>query len=169
VTDMFLSFPTLLFALTIMAAAGPGFDSLVLALTLKGWTEFARLTRSQVLSIKEQEYVLGAHAIGAGHARIVTAHVLRNSLSIIFVYASLAITTPILAEAALSFLGLGLSPPTPSLGLMLAGERSHMLRAWWTTAFPGLAIMLLILGFNLLGDGLRDALDPRTALRHRSS
>lgn len=162
VTDMFLALPLILFALAIMAVRGPGFDGLVIALTLTGWTGFARLTRAQVLAIREQEFVVAARGLGASAARVVVRHVLTNGISTTFVYASLAITVPILAESALSFLGLGLSPPTPSLGLMLAGERMYMMRAWWSTAFPGVAIMLLVLGFNLVGDGLRDALDPKS-------
>ena len=161
ITDIFLVFPTILFALAIMAVRGQGFASLILAMTLKGWTAFARLTRSEVLHLKEKEFILAARSVGASTGLILIRHVLANCVSIILVYASLAIATPILSEAALSFLGLGLPPPTPSLGLMLAAERAYMMRAWWTVTFPGLTIMMTVLGFNLLGDGLRDILDPR--------
>ncbi len=161
ITDIFLAFPTLLFALAIMAVLGQGFRGLIIAMTLKGWTTFARLSRSEVLAVKNLDYISSAHSMGASSLRIILSHVLPNIASVIFVYASLAIATPILGEAALSFLGLGVPPPTPSLGRLLAEERAHMLRAWWAVVSPGMVIMLAVLGFNLIGDGLRDILDPK--------
>ncbi len=160
VVDVFIAFPTLLFALAVMAVRGAGFANLLLAMTLKGWTTFARLTRAEVLSAKQRQYVEAARALGASNIRVMGRHVMPNVLAPLLVYATLAVSTPILTEASLSFLGLGLPPPTPSWGLMMAGERAYMLRAWWSVTFPGLAMALAVLGLNLLGDALRDALDP---------
>lgn len=167
VVDVFIAFPTLLFALAIMAVRGAGFANLILAMTLKGWTTFARLTRAEVLSVKERQYVEAARALGASNMRIMLRHVMPNVLASLIVYGTLAVSTPILTEASLSFLGLGLPPPTPSWGLMMAGERAYMTRAWWSVTFPGLAVALAVLGLNLLGDALRDALDPTLGMSGR--
>jgi len=153
-----------LFAMALMAMRGVGLLELVIALTFKGWTPLARLVRSEALAIREREFVQAARAIGASHGRIIFRHVLPNSLSAFVVYATLGITTPILAEAALSFLGLGIQPPAISWGQMISQERNYMQLAWWPVTFPGVVIALTVLGFNLLGDGLRDALDPRLKL-----
>ena len=161
VADTLIVFPTLIFAMALMAVRGVGLLELVIALTFKGWTPLARLVRSEALAIREREFVQAARAIGASHARIIVRHVLPNSLSAFVVYATLGITTPILAEAALSFLGLGIQPPAISWGQMISQERNYMQLAWWPVTFPGVVIALTVLGFNLLGDGLRDALDPR--------
>ncbi|HCG00673.1 MAG TPA: peptide ABC transporter permease [Chloroflexi bacterium] len=161
ITDSFLSFPAILLALAIMAVRGPGFANLVFALLLKEWTGYARLVRSEVLSIRESEYVLAARASGTRNRRIMWRHILPNASGTIVVFATLALPTPILAEAALSFLGLGLPIDTPSLGNMINVDHGYMRYAWWAVTFPGLAIALTVLGFNLIGDGLRDALDPR--------
>jgi len=159
--DTLIVFPTLIFAMALMAIRGVGLLELIVALTFKGWTPLARLVRSEALAIREREYVQAARAVGASHARMIARHVLPNSLSAFVVYATLGITTPILAEAALSFLGLGIQPPAISWGQMISQERNYMQLAWWPVTFPGVIIGLTVLGFNLLGDGLRDALDPR--------
>jgi ABC-type dipeptide/oligopeptide/nickel transport system permease subunit len=161
IADTLIVFPTLIFAMALMAVRGVGLLELIIALTFKGWTPLARLVRSEALAIREREFVQAARAIGASHARIIVRHVLPNSLSAFVVYATLGITTPILAEAALSFLGLGIQPPAISWGQMISQERNYMQLAWWPVTFPGIVIALTVLGFNLLGDGLRDALDPR--------
>jgi peptide/nickel transport system permease protein len=161
VADTLIVFPTLIFAMALMAIRGVGLLELIIALTFKGWTPLARLVRSEALAVREREFVQAARAIGASHAQIITRHILPNSLSAFVVYATLGITTPILAEAALSFLGLGIQPPAISWGQMISQERNYMQLAWWPVTFPGLVIAVTVLGFNLLGDGLRDALDPR--------
>lgn len=159
--DISWAFPTILLALAIMFILGPGLQSIMIAVGLVYWGSYARLTRGQFLALREMEYVEAAHAIGAGGFRIVTRHLLPNSLAPLIVQASLGIGQIILIEAALSFLGLGAQPPTPSWGAMLSNGRMYLMTAWWLTVFPGVAIMIVVLGFNLLGDGLRDALDPR--------
>jgi peptide/nickel transport system permease protein len=161
VADTLIVFPTLIFAMALMAMRGVGLLELIVALTFKGWTPLARLVRSEVLAVREREFVHAAQVVGASQARIIFRHVLPNSLSAFVVYATLGITTPILAEAALSFLGLGIQPPAISWGQMISQERNYMQLAWWPVTFPGVFIALAVLGFNLLGDGLRDALDPR--------
>lgn len=161
VADTLIVFPTLIFAMALMAIRGVGLLELIIALTFKGWTPLARLVRSEAIAVREREFVQAARAIGANQARIIIKHVLPNSLSAFVVYATLGITTPILAEAALSFLGLGIQPPAISWGQMISQERNYMQLAWWPVTFPGLIIAITVLGFNLLGDGLRDALDPR--------
>jgi len=160
-TDAFLAFPSLLFALAIMAVRGQGFGNLLLALALKEWTGYARLARAETLKIRECEYVEAARAVGARHRRILLRHILPNAISTVVVYATLALPVPILAEAALSFLGLGLPIDVPSLGNMINVDHGYMRAAWWAVTFPGLAVAASVLAFNFLGDGLRDALDPR--------
>lgn len=161
IADTLIVFPTLIFAMALMAVRGVGLFELIIALTFKGWTPLARLVRSEALAVRQREYVQAARALGASQSRILLGHVLPNSLSAFIVYATLGITTPILAEAALSFLGLGIQPPAISWGQMISQERNYMQFAWWPVTFPGLAIATAVLGFNLAGDGLRDALDPR--------
>jgi peptide/nickel transport system permease protein len=162
--DVLLAFPYLLLAIGIVSALGPGVENTILAVGIWATPGFARVVRGSVLSIKEQEYVQAAHAIGAGTARIVVRHVLPNCISILVVYSALYMASAILLEAALSFLGLGVQPPTPSWGLMVSTGRNFIVVAPHIATFPGLAIALAVLGFNLLGDGLRDALDPKTTL-----
>jgi peptide/nickel transport system permease protein len=157
--DVLLAFPTLLFAMALMAVRGVGLTEIIIALTFKGWVEIARLVRSEVLSLKEREFSLAANAIGAPSWRIITRHMLPNSLSAFTAYAPLGITIPILAEASLSFLGLGIQPPVISWGQMIGSEWTYVRSAWWPVAFPGMAIGVAVFGFSLLGDGLRDALD----------
>ncbi len=160
--DVMLSFPGLLLAIAVVALVGPGLRNSLLAITVVSIPVYARIARSTVLSVKEQEYINAARCVGAPSARILFYHVLPNSLSPILVQGTLGIASAILEIAALGFLGLGQQPPYPEWGAMLADSVKYLTSgAWWVLLFPGLAIMLTVLGFNLLGDGLRDALDPR--------
>jgi peptide/nickel transport system permease protein len=165
VMDVLLAFPGLLLAIALVAVLGPSLGNVVLALTVIGWVGYARLVRGQVLRAREFEYVVAARALGAGTLRTLTRHVLPTALPAVTVQATLGMAAAILSEAALSFLGLGVQPPTPSWGTMINGGRSHLLDAPHLTIFPGLFLALVVLGFNFLGDGLRDRLDPRTELR----
>jgi ABC-type dipeptide/oligopeptide/nickel transport system permease subunit len=164
VMDVVLAFPFLLLAIAIVAVLGPGLVNAMLAIAIVNIPTYARVIRSTVLSVKEEEYVTAARSIGAGDSRILSLHVLPNSVPPLIVAATLGVGTAILETAALSFLGLGAQPPTPEWGAMLAGERNQVFSAPHLVFFPGLAIMITVLGFNLLGDGLRDALDPRLRL-----
>jgi peptide/nickel transport system permease protein len=165
VMDVLLAFPGLLLAIALVAVLGPSLTNVVLALSLIGWVGYARLVRGQVLRARELEFVQAARALGASTARILVRHVIPTTLPAVTVQATLGMGGAILAEASLSFLGLGVQPPTPSWGTMLSYGRAHLLDAPHLTIFPGLAIAVLVLGFNFLGDGLRDALDPSTARR----
>ncbi|MGE5138961.1 MAG: ABC transporter permease [Rudaea sp.] len=160
--DVMLSFPSILLAIGIVAARGPGIYNTMLAIGVVNIPIYARLTRSVTLSIKEQEYVTAARSVGVRSARMLSRHILPNSLSPIIVQGTLSIATAIIEAAGLGFLGLGAQPPTPEWGAMLSdGYKYLTVGAWWVLLFPGLAIIFTTLGFNLLGDGLRDALDPR--------
>ena len=159
--DVLLAFPGLLLAIAIVAVLGPSLVNVVLALTIIGWVGYARLVRAQALRVRELEYVSAARASGAGANRILLHHVIPAALPAVAVQATLGMGGAILSEAALSFLGLGVQPPTPSWGTMLSYGRSHLLDAPHVTIFPGIAIAVLVLGFNFLGDGLRDRLDRR--------
>jgi peptide/nickel transport system permease protein len=161
VVDVLLAFPGLLLAIGLVAVLGPGLDNVVIALSALGWTGFARLVRGQVLSVKARDYVQAAASLGAGHLRLMTRHILPNILAPVLVQASFAIAGAILSEASLSFLGLGAPPGTPSWGAMLAEGRTVLVEAPFVSIFPGLAIMAVVLGFNLLGDAINDWLDPR--------
>lgn len=161
VFDIMLAFPSILLAIAIVAILGPSLQNALIAIAIINVPTFGRLVRSRVLSIKEEEYVMSAKAIGMKDGRILLHHVLPNSLAPIIVQASLGIATAIIEAAALGFLGLGAQAPQPEWGKMLADAKNYIQDAPWTVFFPGLAIMLTVLGFNLLGDGLRDALDPR--------
>lgn len=165
VIDVLLAFPGLLLAIALVAVLGPSLVNVILALTLIGWVGYARLVRGQVLRAREFEFVQAARALGAPTPRILLRHIIPTALPAVTVQATLGMGAAILAEAALSFLGLGVQPPTPSWGTMLNGGRAHLLDAPHLTVFPGLAIAVLVLGFNFLGDGLRDALDPATTQR----
>lgn len=166
ITDTFFAFPSLLLAIGILAVfEKPGLFTIFVALGVVGWTSIARIVRGQVLSVKEEDYVEAARAMGASDPRIILRHILPNSLAPIIVVGTLGIAGNILAEAGLSFLGLGVQPPTPSWGIMLAEGRNLIESAPWICVFPGLAILFTVLGFNLLGDGLRDALDPRLKIQ----
>lgn len=159
--DLTWAFPTILAALAIMFILGTGLHSVMIAVGVVYWAGYARITRGQFLALREEEYVQAARAVGASNLRIIWRHLLPNSLAPLLVQLSLGMGQVILIEASLSFLGLGAQPPTPSWGAMLSNGRAYLLAAPWLTLFPGVAIMLVVLGFNLMGDGLRDALDPR--------
>jgi peptide/nickel transport system permease protein len=159
--DIMLAFPTILLALVIVVLIGPGLRNAMLAVGIVSIPAFARIMRSTVLGEKGRDYVLAARSIGVGSRRVLWRHVFPNTLSPIIVAASLGVATAILDAAGLGFLGLGAQPPTPEWGLLLSRNRSHIFTSPWMVIFPGVAIMFLVLGFNLLGDGLRDALDPR--------
>lgn len=159
--DIILAFPSILLAIAVVAVLGPSLRNALIAIAIVNVPIFGRLLRSRVLTVKEEEYVTAAKAIGMGDGRILLHHVLPNSLAPIIVQGTLAIATAIIECAALGFLGLGAQPPAPEWGKMLADSRAFIIQAPWTVLFPGLAIMLTVLGFNLMGDGLRDALDPR--------
>jgi peptide/nickel transport system permease protein len=162
IIDILLAFPGLLLAIAMVAVLGPSLANVVIALSLIGWVGYARLVRGQVLRARELEFVQAARALGASTPRVLIRHVIPTTLPAVSVQATLGMGGAILAEASLSFLGLGVQPPTPSWGTMLNYGRIHLLDAPHLTIFPGLAIAILVLGFNFLGDGLRDALDPKT-------
>ncbi|MBO9386316.1 MAG: ABC transporter permease [Thermomicrobium sp.] len=164
-TDLFLAFPALVLAMAIAATLGRNLQNTVIALTVVYWPWYARLVRGQVLWLKEREFIEAARAIGASPWRIVGRHILPNTLAVIIVQLTLDVGYAVLATSGLSFLGLGAQPPTPEWGTMIAGARTFFRDAWWYMTFPGLALTLTVLGFNLLGDGLRDFLDPRTRRR----
>jgi len=159
--DIMLAFPSILLAIGIVAVLGPSLENALIAIAVINIPNFGRLIRSRVLSIKQEEYIVAARAIGMSDARILFNHILPNSMAPIIVQGTLAIATAIIEAAALGFLGLGAQPPNPEWGKMLADSKEYLVQAPWTMVFPGLAIMLTVLGFNLMGDGLRDALDPR--------
>jgi len=159
--DVLLAFPGLLLAIALVAVLGPGLSNVVIALAVLGWTGFARLVRGQVLTVKARDYVLAAHSLGAGHVQLMLRHILPNVLAPVLVQASFSIAGAILAEASLSFLGLGAPAGTPSWGAMLSEGRHVLVEAPLVSVYPGAAIMAVVLGFNLLGDALTDWLDPR--------
>jgi peptide/nickel transport system permease protein len=159
--NAFLSFPGILLAIAFAAFLGPGLDKVILALVVTGWAGYARLARAQILQAKEMEYVLAARSLGASHARILVRHLLPNILQPILVQATIAMAGAILAESTLSFLGVGVLAPMPSWGAMLNDARGHLFDAPHLVIFPALAVMTAVLAFNLLGDALRDWLDPR--------
>jgi peptide/nickel transport system permease protein len=163
VIDTLLAFPGLLLAIALVAVLGPSLANVLFALTIIGWVGYARLVRGQVLRAREFEYVQAAKALGAGTARILWKHIIPTAIPAVVVQATLGMAGAIIGEASLSFLGLGVQPPTPSWGTMLNGGRAHILDAPHLTLFPGLAIALLVLGLNFLGDGLRDRIDPRNS------
>jgi peptide/nickel transport system permease protein len=159
--DVLMAFPGILLAIALVAVLGPSLTNVVLALSVIGWVGYARLVRGQALRARELDFVQAARALGAGSARIVVRHILPTALPAVVVQATLGMAGAIIAEASLSFLGLGVQPPTPSWGTMLDAGRAHLFDAPHLTIFPGLAIALLVLGFNFLGDGLRDRVDPK--------
>jgi peptide/nickel transport system permease protein len=159
--DILGAFPYIILAVALMAMLGPSLRNIILVIGITRIPQFARVTRGSTLSLKEMDFVTAARAIGQRQGRIVTRHIAPNCLTPIVVLASLSVATAILTESALSFLGLGIQPPEPSWGTMIADGRRFMLDAPWIATFPGIAISLTILGYNLFGDGLRDALDPR--------
>jgi peptide/nickel transport system permease protein len=159
--DVQLSMPVTLVAIAVIAALGTSLVNLVLVLGLSQWPLYARVVRGQALTLRGQEFMVAARAVGASSSHIIVHHVLPNTLSSVVVVGTLGVASVIVFEAGLSFLGLGVQPPQPSLGGMLSDGREYLATAWWLGVFPGLAIMLLVLGINLLGDGMRDVLDPR--------
>jgi len=163
--DVWMAFPSLLLAIAFGAALGPGISNLVFALALASWVVYSRVVRAEVLVIREQEYIMAAQAIGASGTRILVRHILPNVLPSILVIATLQMGTVIIAEASLSFLGIGVQSSVPTWGGMLADGREFMRQSWWMATFPGIAISIVVLSINLLGDGLRDALDPRLRKR----
>lgn len=161
ITDIFMAFPQLILAMAVAAALGPSLTNVVLAISFGAWTVFARLARSRAIAVREEDYVEAAKAAGAGSLRILFVHVLPMVLSPVIIQGTLSMGGIILTAAGLGFLGFGAQPPTPEWGLMVSDGRSFMPHAWWVSTFPGLAILVTVLGFNLLGDGIRDILDPR--------
>jgi len=161
VTDLFLAFPALILAAAIAATLGPSLTHTMLALSTVFWPWYARLVRGQVLSLREREFILAARVAGASTGRIVFKHLLRNVFPLVIVQASLDVGYAILFTSSLSFLGLGAQPPSPEWGAMMTDARSFLEDFWWYPTFPGLALAVTVVGFNLLGDGLRDWLDPR--------
>ncbi|MGE3178280.1 MAG: ABC transporter permease [Vicinamibacterales bacterium] len=159
--ETLLAFPGLLLAIALVAVLGPSLTNVLAALTVIGWVGYARLVRGQVLRTRELNYVRAAEALGARSLWVLWRHVIPSAAPAVIVQATLGMAGAIMSEAALSFLGLGVQPPTPSWGTMLAGGRAHLLDAPHITVFPGLAMALLVIGFNFLGDGLRDLTDPR--------
>ncbi len=166
-TNIMLSIPALVLALAIMAVLGPGLFNVFLALGFTNWSYSCRITRSQVLAARSLDYVIAARALGEGRARIMLQQILPNIIGPVLVIATLGVAYAILTEASLSFLGLGAQPPTPSWGGMLSTAREQLFTAPWISIFPGLAIFVTVLGLNLLGDGLRDVLDPHTTRQRR--
>jgi len=161
VVDVFLAIPYILLAMGVVFALGPSLLNVILVMAVTRWVQFARIVRADVLSIREREFVSGARARGNRSMRLLLRHVLPNALTPIIVVATLELAFMIIYESALSFLGLGVQPPTPTWGWMLADGRNYVSTAWWLATLPGLAIMLTVLAVNLLGDWLRDTLDPR--------
>jgi peptide/nickel transport system permease protein len=164
VMNAFLSFPGILLAIAFVAFRGPGIFNLVLALSLGGWVGYARLVRAQVLSAREREFVEAAKALGANDLRIIVRHILPNIIQPVIVQAAIGMAGAILAEATMSFLGLGVPPPTASWGAMLNDGRAHLFDAPHLVLFPAVAVMLAVLSFNFIGDALRDFLDPRSRI-----
>ena len=159
--DIQLSFPFILFAIAVIAVTGPSIGVLILVLSARSWTTFARVVRGETFVISGNDYVMAARALGASQTRVVARHIAPNILPLAIVVGTLDIGAVILLEATLSFVGLGIQPPTVSWGKELSDARQYIQLAWWTTTFPGLALLLVVLCVNLLGDGLRDLLDPR--------
>ena len=162
VTDVFLTIPELILAMAVAAALGPGLFNVMLAVSLAWWPGYCRLTRASIISLKESQFSEAAQSLGASNTRILLRHLLPNALPTILVKASMDIGFAVLTTASLGFIGLGTQPPTPDWGQMVSDGRKYLRDAWWYSTFPGVAILLTVVGFNLLGDGLRDVLDPRS-------
>jgi peptide/nickel transport system permease protein len=163
ITDIFLAFPRLILALAFVAALGPGIENAVIAIAITSWPPYARIARAETLTIRQTEYIAAVQLIGASPWRIVLRHIMPLCVSSVIVRVTLDMAGIILTAAGLGFLGLGAQPPTPEWGAMIANGRLYVLDQWWVAAAPGAAIFVVSLGFNLLGDGLRDALDPKSA------
>jgi peptide/nickel transport system permease protein len=164
VADVQLAFPAILLALAVIVVLGPTLPNLILVLVTSNWVLFARVIRSDVLSLREREFIQASISIGATGRRLILFHILPNVMSSAIILATLTMARVVIAEASLSYLGLGIPPPNPSWGSMLADGRQYLTVAWWTVMFPGLALMFTVVAINLLGDWLRDALDPRFAV-----
>jgi len=162
ITDVFLSFPPLLLAIAIAAFLGPNLRNAMLAIAISWWPWYTRIIRGQAVSIRERQFVRAARAIGAPKSSIIFKHILPNTFAPVIVQASMDIGGVILTIASLSFLGLGAQPPTPEWGLLISTSRTYFLNAWWYSTFPGIAIFITVLVFNLIGDGFREVLDPKT-------
>jgi peptide/nickel transport system permease protein len=163
-TDTMLAMPFILLALAVIAVLGPSLRNIIFVLGITSWVSYARVVRAEILTLRTREFVSAAQALGGGGRRIVFRHLLPNVLTPVIVIATLEVARMIILESALSFLGLGVQPPTPTWGGMLADGRAYLSTAWWQATLPGLSIMLTVLGINLLGDWLRDVLDPRLQL-----
>lgn len=159
--DVQMAFPAILLALAVMVMLGPNLRNLILVLALTSWVFFSRVIRADVLTIKYRDFVEAGRSIGASNSRLILRYIMPNLVGTITVVATLTVARTIIAEASLSFLGLGIQPPTPSWGTMLAEGRRYIMLAWWIATFPGIALMATVIGVNLLGDALRDVLDPR--------
>jgi len=162
ITDIFLSFPPLLLAIAIAAFLGPSLTNAMLAIAISWWPWYTRLVRGQAISLRERQFVKAARAIGTPSFKIIFGHIVPNCIAPVIVQASMDLGGVILTASSLSFLGLGAQPPTPEWGLMVSTSRTYFLNGWWYSIFPGLAIFITVLAFNLLGDGLREILDPKT-------
>ncbi len=160
IADLFLAFPFILLAITIISVLGAGLTNLIIVLVITGWVQYARLVRGQVLTLKDVQYVDAARVAGGQDQRIIFRHILPNLIAPVIVLATLQMAFVLLTEAALSFLGLGVDPSIPTWGSMINDGRLYIYNAWWVITFPGIAIMLAVLGINMLGDWLRDVLDP---------
>jgi peptide/nickel transport system permease protein len=165
ITDTFLSFPPLLLAMAISVTLGPNLLNAMIAIAIAWWPWYTRILRGEAISVRERAFVEAARAMGASRLRILVRHVFPNCLAPLVVQASMDLGSIILTSAALSFLGLGAQPPTPEWGLMISSSRSFFLTHWWVVTFPGIAIFFSVLSFNLLGDGLREFLDPKVRRR----
>ena len=161
IADVQLAFPFILLAIAIIAVLGPNLQNIIIVMGITGWVIYARVVRAEILSLREKEYVMAVRALGGSNSRIIFKHLLPNVMPPIIVIITLEMARMIIMEAALSFLGLGIQPPTPTWGGMLADGRVYLSTSWWLATFPGLVIMLVVLGINLLGNWLRDILDPR--------
>lgn len=159
--DIMLAFPVFFLILAVIAILEPGIFTIMVVIGLTGWMDVARLIRAEFLTLKERDFVVAANAVGAGNMRLIFRHILPNALSPVFVAATFGIAGAILTESGLSFLGLGVQPPNPSWGNILTSGKDNIEVAWWMSLFPGLAILITVLSYNLMGEGLRDALDPR--------
>ncbi|MCX5895303.1 MAG: ABC transporter permease, partial [Proteobacteria bacterium] len=159
--DTMLCFPSFFLIITLIALFEPSIWIIMIVIGATNWMGVARLIRAEFLSLKQRDFVLAARASGARDLRIIFAHILPNALAPVLVYATLGIASAILIESSLSFLGIGVQPPTPSWGNILTGGKDNIEIAWWLSLFPGMAILITVLGYNLLGEGIRDSLDPR--------
>lgn len=166
--DIMLAFPTFFLILAVIAIVEPSISTIMIIIGLTGWMDVARLVRAEFLTLKERDFILAAKAIGTSDARLIFRHIIPNALSPVFVAATFGIAGAILVESGLSFLGLGVQPPEPSWGNILTSGKDNITVAWWLSLFPGLAILITVLSYNLVGEGLRDALDPRLWTTERS-